>query len=268
VLLGVLGEGFEILSKKYFKHWYEKHESAVETFGVICWVIVMIGLALEIPDAAKTDKDAEELRKQAGVAEQKSNEAEVLAGLIGTTNAHLVADNLVLRSNVVELELKLQPRTITIWQITNFIFLTERIPKFPIRVVTGLPNDETFSYAIQIKAMLNQAGYATPDSDTNYLQGVYSDPTAITFQKIGETNEWADLEICSPSTNEIVSETIMGEKINGFQRPIIFSLDDTDGIAKAFIRIFNQIGIKTGYVPAPAWISPNHLGVYIRQKAQ
>ena len=41
------------------------------------------------------------------------------------------SNNLVLRSNVVALEIKLQPRTITPKQIENFIFLTEKIDKNP-----------------------------------------------------------------------------------------------------------------------------------------
>jgi hypothetical protein len=69
VLLGVIGEGFEIFSKLLFKHWYEKHERGVEFFGGICWLVVVIGLAWEIPEAGKSDKQAEDSRLKADALE-------------------------------------------------------------------------------------------------------------------------------------------------------------------------------------------------------
>jgi len=53
VLVGVFGEAVEIFSKILKKHWYEKHERAIDIWSGIFWIIVMLGLAWEIPDASK-----------------------------------------------------------------------------------------------------------------------------------------------------------------------------------------------------------------------
>jgi hypothetical protein len=99
VVFGVFGEGFEIIAKIFWEHWYKKHERKFDKIGGVFWIIVIIGLALEIPEAAKVDK--------------KTSENELLLANIGTTNEQLAlqvslldSNNLTLRSNVVALELQ------------------------------------------------------------------------------------------------------------------------------------------------------------------
>jgi hypothetical protein len=62
VLIGVLGEGVELGLKFWRKQLYEKYEHKIEMFGFVFWAIVVIGLAWEIPEAAKTDREAQSFR--------------------------------------------------------------------------------------------------------------------------------------------------------------------------------------------------------------
>jgi hypothetical protein len=71
VLVGVFGEGFEIFSKIFCKSWAKKHELGLEIVGAFCWMVVVTGLAFEIPDAANTDKDAADARLETAKLELK-----------------------------------------------------------------------------------------------------------------------------------------------------------------------------------------------------
>lgn len=75
VLIGVFGEGFEILAKIFFKKWARKHELRLEIVGAFCWILVVVGLAFEIPDAAKTDKEAADARLETAKLELQIEQA-------------------------------------------------------------------------------------------------------------------------------------------------------------------------------------------------
>jgi hypothetical protein len=172
-----------------------------------------------------------------------------------------------LRAKNDALEAKQRPRTINFQQITNFIFLTEKIAKFPVRVGVGESRDETFNYAWQIREMLNQAKYTTPDSDTNLAFGTHYDPTAVTVSRgVGDTNEWADVLFVSDNTNDFrVFRYSKIEKTNGFSRSSV-PAEDTNNTYGAFINAFIQIGMKVDWKYKPEWVAPNHCEIYVKQK--
>jgi hypothetical protein len=58
VLMGVFGEGGGILLKIFNKEFHGRHEHGIEIFEALCWMTVVIGLALEIPEASKADERA------------------------------------------------------------------------------------------------------------------------------------------------------------------------------------------------------------------
>src|SRR5207237_2342832 len=72
VLIGVFFEGFGILLKIFCKDFHEKHEDGIEKFEALCWMIVVIGIALEIPDASTADREAKQATERAS-----SNELQV-----------------------------------------------------------------------------------------------------------------------------------------------------------------------------------------------
>ena len=92
------------------------------------------------------------------------------------------------------LESAVKPRTITPSQVTNFIFLTSRIPKIPTIVGHAPAGDDTQSFTHQFRAMLNTAGFVAPtNSDVNGI-------TRMPFQgnlirPIGETSEWKHVSL-------------------------------------------------------------------------
>lgn len=119
VLIGVAGEGVELIAKICFRHRSEKFDSLLDRIGFAFWALVVLGLVMEFNEAAKTDRDFSTMT--------------VLAAQIGTTNAQLVASNLVnkaiieqVRSNNnvlamqlddsikarLEIEMSLLPRTL------------------------------------------------------------------------------------------------------------------------------------------------------------
>jgi hypothetical protein len=168
-----------------------------------------------------------------------------------------------------KLKTKLQQRTINKEKTENFIFLTEKIPKIPIRVAIGANKDEVVSYAWQIRQMLNQAHFPTPDSDTNLAFGIHFDTTAVALPVvIGDTNEWGDVELITDETNDFTKFYYLAmQKTNGFVRYTI-PAGDTNDMYGALINAFSQINVKISWYCKPEWVNPNHCEIYIRQKPQ
>ena len=74
VLIGVFGEGFEIVSKVFFKEWYKKREHGIEITGSVFWMVVVIGLAWEIPEASENDRKAGEANERAAKFRKEAEE--------------------------------------------------------------------------------------------------------------------------------------------------------------------------------------------------
>ena len=239
VFIGVSGE-------VYFD-WREE-KGAHSRWKKFFMALLVVGLAYELFEASESDKKAADAIKSAGQANERASSNEVQ-----------VAE---LTSNNIALQLKLQPRIITPEQMKDFMFLTEKIPKFPIRVgVVGL--GEQLNYAIQIRNMLNLAGFKTPDSDTNFMMGIYYDPTAVAWHNIQDTNPWADIEFDYDSTNFSTTGSVAHfEVVNGIKRWTVQN-NETNLEYKILIQNFQAIGIKTWWEFKPSWTSPNHCGVFV-----
>lgn len=78
VIIGVAGEGVEIIAKLLFKKWYERYEKMVDVVGFVFWVMVVFGLAIEFRGDNKskeiTDRENAQLTYRA-----TSNELKVAA---------------------------------------------------------------------------------------------------------------------------------------------------------------------------------------------
>jgi hypothetical protein len=248
----------------------EKYKSEVERG----WRILMVGIIVEVIAAlgisvisglevASLNDKAEQAGKDAANAERDAGQANERA-------ANTDSNNLVLRSNVVALEIKLQPRNITTKQIEDFMFLTDKMSKFPIRVRIG--SIDSAGFARRVRFMLNQAGYTTPDEDSKFSEGVNFETTGYVFPKTNRDNvEWDDVVFCTDSTNEVESYHFRFEITNGFTRPIVY-LDgvqgDTNRIFAALDFVFGQIGIKTGQWPKSDLAGSAHFGIFVNPKSQ
>jgi hypothetical protein len=71
VFIGVAGEGTDIFVKIFFKKWSEKHHLAVELIGFVFWAMVVLGLGMEMGEAAKSDNKIFAL--QHGLEENTTN---------------------------------------------------------------------------------------------------------------------------------------------------------------------------------------------------
>jgi hypothetical protein len=235
VIIGVWGE-------EHFDHKvlpYHKQEKLKWRF----WIILLCGLAVEF------------------------------ASLIGTTFTSIALEQRVevLRKANDELEAKTKPRIITEKQINDFIFLTENFPKFPIRVgVEQLNEDEeTLSYAWQIRKMLTKAKFPVPDSDTNSFLGIAFMQNAVSALELKEevaTNPPVDIQFISDSTNDLmVFQYRSVEKTNGFRR-YDMSGEGTNYVYGALVNYFIQIGMAISWDCVPQWTGTNHCAIYITQK--
>jgi hypothetical protein len=126
VLIGVAGEGAELVSKKFCHEWFKKRESLLEWFGLAFWLLVVIGLLWEFGEIRQSEKEASELYARAATNELQvavlTNETVRLS--INLEGAK--SNNFILRSNVVALEWKLKnwPLEQQVSGISVTLFLT------------------------------------------------------------------------------------------------------------------------------------------------
>ena len=155
--------------------------------GFVFWVIVVLGLAWEVPDAAKTDKEAAELE----------------------------SNNLALRP-------KMQPRTISPQQFTNFIVLTHRIKKTPIAVSIGQEGFDTETFAYQLRQMFTAAGFRTNDGALAW--GINRDPTRLYALDAGEweNQPHGDFAVLVPPEKmaDFMGGTFDVVTVNGLMMPV------------------------------------------------
>jgi|SRR5580765_2490256 len=104
VLVGVAGEiTLEWKSAKGKLAWLKKS----------FWVLLVLGLAIEFGEAAKSDKDVAIISKQSGDAIERAGKANQFAAESNERSKQLEATNLVLRSNLTALEMKVASRRLT-----------------------------------------------------------------------------------------------------------------------------------------------------------
>jgi hypothetical protein len=109
---------------------------------------------------------------------------------------HSVKEFEVLRKSNLELQSKLQPRTITLTQIKNFIFLTEKVTKtVPIKIVVGHEGFDTETYAFQLRDMLNRAGFKT--NDDAGLWGINREPDIVFATPVSAKPDMAEINLFS-----------------------------------------------------------------------
>lgn len=248
VLIGVAGE--------IACDWKEM-EGRLARAKRISAILLVVGLMMEFWEAAKSDNEVADTKERTTLVE---------------------SNNLVLRSNVVALEIKLKPRTITPKQIEDFIFLTGKITnKTPITVHAYSQGDDTMSYAIQIEIMLEKAGFPRRDSSQDMSKsdlGIKLDTgaplTTFVVRKIGVIKEWPNVIFVAYGTNDSLfafDKDIPYERTNGFFRPIV-SGQNKKKVYEAIYFCFNQIGITTEWNVNDKWASPGELEIYVPAKIE
>lgn len=170
-------------------------------------------------------------------------------------------------SKILALQKQLQPRTISNKQIYDFIFLTERISKaVPIKIHATFEGDDTFQFAVHIRAMLDKAGFQRDSSANGIEEDAAQNRTTHIFRDVGWTNEWPSLFLIRYGTNVVVTNTdIPKELTNGFVRPIV-SEPNTQRIYEAIGDCLTQIGANTMWLATSNLLSPGEYEIYVPPK--
>jgi hypothetical protein len=241
VTLGVIGEYL-----KEFKE-FPKDVEKRKKFAEWSVIVLIFGLVIELLGLVRTT--------------QLSGD-EIVS--LETTNVQISLTVEKLRKQNDEFEAKAKDRRITMEKMNNFIFLTEKIKKIPIKICIFAEGRDTETFAKDLREMFTNAHFET-NSDAG-VWGINREPTKIAATKFGVTNEPKSLVFFSYSTNEIVN--IKGyalEKTNGFERPIITE-NNEETIYHGIEDCLQQIGITTDWEGDPYFVEPGKCEIVIRVK--
>lgn len=216
-----------------------------------CIIAVAIGVTMELLALSHSIKEGVQLEKD--------------VANIGTTNAQLSLQIETLRSNNIELQLKLQPRVITEEQYSNFIKSCEGLPHIPIKVFIGMYDVETINYAQQIRKMLDDAGFKSDEfwekPELGWKQdGIITLRGFYIERRIYNTRDYGSLMLFKNDTNVIVkSREIVHPPVGRVfistnsknQIPSYFFSRTNDSVAAVCIisRFFSEVGINGIWLP-------------------
>jgi hypothetical protein len=218
-------------------HNLESRFIAAVVFGVF---MELFSLGHAIPEAMKLEVAVASANERAGTATNMAAQAIEKAAKFDLARAVAERETELMRSNNLVLQKQLQPRIITMEEITNFIFLTQHFPKNEIKVFFVSGRNETANYARQVRDMLNQADFKEETNAPKFGINPITDQIAIRINP-GDTN-WPDIEIDKFSTNE--TTVAYAVYTNGFYLPVIVA-NNPDDIAGNFMYIFKQIRINS-----------------------
>ncbi|MGD1019993.1 MAG: hypothetical protein ABSA12_11840 [Verrucomicrobiia bacterium] len=229
---------------------------------VVFTLSVLIGVSLEVEWIQKrlTPERSSDLLPVSlrGTKLKKRGEVLLILGLagelaclpIGLWETSKVSERVEgLRKANDELRANQKPRRITDKQIRDFIFLTEKVPKIPIRVRLGLMDWETHSYATRFREMLDRARFLRPHNADRRGFEYHPDQTIVENQ---EEAERLGPEVKPPclcfyvgSTNENEGVDLVSyETVNGVRRPVLCDKPTTAAVYYAIITSLNDVGIN------------------------
>jgi hypothetical protein len=169
-----------------------------------------------------------------------------------------------LRKSNLELQIKLQPRTISKKSMDDFILLTEKMQKIPIKIAFVVGRSETVNFANQLRQMFTQAHFDTPTNSGPW--GINTDRSAWRHEIIGDTN-WTDVIFVINGTNDIGPILkIRVEKINGFSRPVWPETNNYVFVG-ALKDMFQQIGISCDWHHDTLSVGPGEFELVVMDKA-
>jgi hypothetical protein len=262
VFIGVAGEGAEIIAKLFFIKSFKKHEHLWDVFSAICWLILVVGLAIEFKgthnvtgladsENARLTDEAAIARREAGQANERAAIIESNSIALSLTVEGLRSNNLVVEKQVEELHkenLLLETRTITQNQMEAFTNILRNTLKCPVRVFVQSGNEdfETENYARQIRELLDDAGYGRGNNEgiEKVRLGVVADIGApseychllfLFYGKPHETIDWPSLKIQFQGGKYIMATTISATSTN-----------DLSSVPGMINLAFKQIGINPG----------------------
>ncbi|HZF01063.1 MAG TPA: hypothetical protein VE344_04135 [Methylomirabilota bacterium] len=157
-------------------------------------------------------------------------------------------------------------------QITNFIFLTQKLPKIPIRICIGGSDRETETYAYQIRCMFNSANFLT--NDDCGLFGIKRNLAFRSVTPIGRASDSeSDIEFITSNTNfsgTIIFPIVYSKTVNGVEIPFPDDPSNTEEIYQDIRSVFQQMKIDKKYTymldTNGYFIKPGEYGFLINPK--
>jgi len=264
----------EIFIKLFRRKLYDRKKFCLDVIGAAFWVVLVVALAVEFWGNVKAMRIADSINSQldaeAGQARKDAGAAIERAALIESNNVALSWQVEELRSNNIVLEARLLPRTITPQQETNFISLCANIPKMPIKILIGLEDNETESFAQDVRRALDAAGFECPDG------GFIRDQTLIMTRPLGVSNFDSELCIATGDKNVVpkgrepvvVPGMIFLSKNAAGERVVWTEGLDQIGVVYCVGDSFAKVGIPTTWLSQSAekYLKTNEAAIYIPEK--
>jgi hypothetical protein len=187
-------------------------------------------------------------------------------------------------TKLVEFDKRLKPRSITPSQVTNFVFLTERLSKIPIKIVIGQEGSDTETFGYQLRSMFNRAGFLTPSNAGP--SGIQREPHLIPVRGIADVGRpssmppgaaiiigtngipsywppWPDVFfVTSPHGPAYIYDwEIKSEWVGNISRYVV-ETNNTRQIYEAINRSLTECGITTGWMSSEGWV-PGEFAILI-----
>jgi hypothetical protein len=206
----------------------------------VCTILVTAGVALEFLALFHTIPEGIKLERDIVAIEQK---------------------NLILRTNLVALEEKLQPRTISIEQRKRFLQIMADRPKGPARVMCLSATAESHVFAEQLRDLLDDAGYKT----TNGVQ-IESFGTGYYRVPIGDTEPIGDLAIIVYGEPKNFAWPGATFEWKGSQVYSHFSTNDLREVPFIIDMGLSQIGFKVNLEGNREVLHPNEWAILVHEQ--
>jgi hypothetical protein len=212
--------------------------------GVIIEVIAALGISIISGlESAALGERTSQAEKDAGFARLQVVSLSNDTVRVSVNLEEAKSNNLILRSNIVVLERELQPRRITMEQRTNFIALTQLIPKIPIKILIGQEGSDTEDFAKDLREMFTMAGFPiNPDAG---IYGVNRDPSIIMTRILSAANFKPELIFLKFGTNNMTTHFGPGHGhfIGGPSMPFVTQTNN-DTVYGAIDECITNMGIK------------------------
>jgi hypothetical protein len=287
VIVGVAGEGIEIVWKLLVRKRSEKLDLALDSIGAFFWIILIVGLALEIPDAARTDKEAAESNKLAGQANERASTNELAAKQLEIQLGETKIELANAETHLIQIKNAIPPRQIPEKQKELFIatLLDTNIlsPKIDIKVfVQDVDDPEAKKFADSFRKMLNDAGYGTNREEVIKIKPINTVPNASEksarmpqlFVIYATDYDGKKIPLSMPSfggciTIFLPTKNSVQSEIGNPRIPIAnyYSTNPND-ILGGICNILSYIGFPPTELISPGLLKPSEVAFYIPPQVQ
>lgn len=226
-------------------------------------ILLVAGLLLEIAEAIESDKKASQAILSAALAETNAAASYERAASAEKEAGQAIERAALVESNNIALRLQIQPRTITLPQITNFMALTKFIGKIPIKIVIGTQGEDAENFAHQMRDMFTQAQFPI-DSSAGFW-GITRDSSIVISKGIDSTNKSFPVMFIFNDPKEPIN-TFVKHSVLIYNGLPFAPETSPKRVFEAIEWCFGEIGIELEWINKPDWVQPGEFEIYIPPK--